>query len=78
MQGDDVKRIRQSLGLSQAQFSEQFQINLHTLRQWERKNTQLGSVANAYLTCIESNTELVMGCIDAETGETISEESAPS
>lgn len=63
MNGQDVIRIRQQLDMNQTAFAKQFQINLHTLRQWERKNTPLDSAAAAYLNCISGNAAMVLECL---------------
>jgi len=65
MNGQDVTRIRQQLDMNQTVFAKQFQINLHTLRQWERKNTPLDSAAAAYLSCISGNATMVLECLGA-------------
>lgn len=60
MIGRDVKEIRSQAGMSQAEFSQQFRINLFTLRQWERKDTRLDSASEAYLTCIQAGSDTVL------------------
>ena len=64
MNGEDVKATRQKLGLSQAQFAEQYKINVYTLRQWERKNHELSSVASAYMTCIQANSYIILTSLE--------------
>lgn len=66
MLGEDVKAIRQEMGLSQAQFAEQFHINLYTLRQWERKNHELGSVATAFMQCIKVAPNDILAYLNTE------------
>ncbi len=65
MQGSEVTQIREDLNISQAEFSRKFGINLHTLRQWERKDTALDSAAAAYLTCIKRDAEGVIALLPA-------------
>ncbi|HEU5047677.1 MAG TPA: hypothetical protein VFT64_07530 [Rickettsiales bacterium] len=60
MNGKTVATIRKEVGLSQAEFSRNYGINLYTLRQWERKDTPLDSAVVSYLTCIKANPELVL------------------
>lgn len=63
MDGYQVKNTRQILGMTQTKFAAQFKINLHTLRQWERKGSQLDSAVAAYLTCIAADPSLVLACL---------------
>jgi DNA-binding transcriptional regulator YiaG len=50
----DVRALRVRLGLSQEQFSLQFNIPLATLRHWEQ-GRELDQAANSYLRVIMSN-----------------------
>ena len=51
----DVRAIRTSTGLSQAEFSECYQINLRTLQQWEQGRREPDATTNAYLRVIAHN-----------------------
>lgn len=62
MNGNDVREIRNALGMSQTEFCQHFKINLHTLRQWERKDATLDSCCTAYLHCIRVNPSTIQAC----------------
>lgn len=66
MQGSEVAQIREALNVSQAEFSRQFGVNLHTLRQWERKNNTLDSAAAAYMHCIKRDAATVLALLQPE------------
>lgn len=55
----DVKAIRETLGLTQDQFSARFGISLHTLRKWEQEGRQPEGPARAYLKVIARNPKAV-------------------
>lgn len=55
-----VKIIRRALGLSQEMFSEQFQIPIGTLRDWEQGRKEPDAAARAYLKVIGRNPHAVI------------------
>jgi DNA-binding transcriptional regulator YiaG len=57
----DLKRIRQRLGLSQAEFSIRFGLELDTVQNWEQGRTHPDSAARILLSVIEAYPE----CVDA-------------
>ena len=60
MNGRDVKRIREEVVfLSQSKFSEIYGINLYTLRQWERKGTDLDKTVSTYIECIKKDHKVI-------------------
>jgi putative transcriptional regulator len=60
-----VKRLRWSLGLSQAEFAERYQIPLGTLRDWEQGRTEPDQPARAYLKAIANDPEGVGRAVNA-------------
>ena len=54
-----AKRIRWTLGLSQAQFSAAFGIPLGTLRDWEQHRREPDQAAKSYLDVIAREPEMV-------------------
>lgn len=66
MKGCDVKKVREKAGLSQSQFCEQYGLNLFTLRQWERKDTELDSAVASYMKCIKRDAEVVKKLLHEE------------
>ena len=46
---NEVKAIRQQRGLSQAEFSARYRVNLRTLQDWEQGRVQPDGPARAYL-----------------------------
>lgn len=67
MNGSTVTQIREKLGHSQAEFARRFKINLHTLRQWERKDNALDSAAAAYIGCISADALLVQALLEKQS-----------
>jgi DNA-binding transcriptional regulator YiaG len=57
----DVKRIREYLGLSQAEFSIRFGLELDTVQNWEQGRTRPDPAAQILLSVIEAYPE----CVDA-------------
>jgi putative transcriptional regulator len=55
----DPQEIRQRLGLTQREFSRQFQIALGTLRDWEQGVRRPDSAAKAYLRVIAAAPDVV-------------------
>jgi putative transcriptional regulator len=54
-----VKRLRWTLGLSQAEFAERFHILLGTVRDWEQRRTEPDQAALSYLKVIEAEADFV-------------------
>jgi DNA-binding transcriptional regulator YiaG len=59
MNSQQVVEIRLGLGISQTDFAHTFKINIHTLRQWERRDSPLDSAVEAYLCCIQEKPEII-------------------
>jgi putative transcriptional regulator len=62
----DPQEIRQRLGLTQREFSQQFQIALGTLRDWEQGARRPDSAAKAYLRVIAAAPDAVRQILQAE------------
>jgi putative transcriptional regulator len=62
----DPQEIRQRLGLTQREFSRQFQIALGTLRDWEQGARRPDSAAKAYLRVIAAAPDAVRQILQAE------------
>jgi putative transcriptional regulator len=62
----DPREIRQRLGLTQREFSRQFQIALGTLRDWEQGGRRPDSAAKAYLRVIAAAPDAVRQILQAE------------
>ncbi len=60
-----VKRIREKLGLSQAQFAQMLCVSLATLRNWEQGRTYPEGAAIALLRVAESKPEAVLEALHA-------------
>jgi putative transcriptional regulator len=54
------------LGLTQEEFSRQFEISLGTLKDWEERRRHLDRTAVAYLTVIEKNPDAVRQALNTE------------
>src|SRR5688572_24606979 len=63
------RNLRLSLGLTQEEFSRQFEITLGTLRAWESGRRQLDRTAVSYLTVIANNPDAVRQALSAEMTE---------
>jgi putative transcriptional regulator len=61
------ERVRLALGLTQEEFSRQFEISLGTLRDWEQGVRHLDRTAVSYLTVIEMNPEAVRQALHPES-----------
>jgi putative transcriptional regulator len=55
----DVKRLRESLGLSQADFARLYGINMRALQDWEQGRRRPESAVRAYLTVIRKDPDFV-------------------
>jgi putative transcriptional regulator len=62
----DPQEIRQRLGLTQREFSRQFQIALGILRDWEQGARRPDSAAKAYLRVIAAAPDAVRQILQAE------------
>ena len=72
------EQLRLKLGLSQEEFSRQFEISLNTLRAWEAGSRHLDRTAVSYLTVIEKIPDAVRQALNAKPSErelTVEEES---
>lgn len=67
----DPQEIRQRLGLTQRQFSRQFQIALGTLRDWEQGARRPDSAAKAYLRVIAAAPDAVRRILHTEESQRI-------
>ena len=65
----DPQEIRQRLGLTQREFSQQFQIALGTLRDWEQGARRPDSAAKAYLRVIAAAPDTVRRILHPQTEE---------
>jgi putative transcriptional regulator len=65
----DPQEIRQRLGLTQREFSQQFQIALGTLRDWEQGARRPDSAAKAYLQVIAAAQDAVRRILQVQTVE---------
>ena len=67
----DPQEIRQRLGLTQREFSKQFQIALGTLRDWEQGARRPDSAAKAYLRVIAAAPDAVRRILQTEESQRI-------
>ena len=67
----DPQEIRQRLGLTQREFSQQFQIALGTLRDWEQSTRRPDSAAKAYLRVIAAAPDAVRRILQTEESNRI-------
>ena len=67
----DPQEIRQRLGLTQREFSRQFQIALGTLRDWEQGARRPDSAAKAYLRVIAAAPDAVRRILQTEESQRI-------
>ena len=65
------KRLRLKLGLTQKEFSRQFEIALGTLRDWEQGVRRPDSTAKAYLRVIEKIPGAVQEALESRTSESL-------
>jgi putative transcriptional regulator len=59
----DPERIRRQLGLTQAEFAEQFEISLPILRAWEQRERWLDTAAITLLRIIEQDPDAVRAAL---------------
>jgi putative transcriptional regulator len=55
----NVKRLRETLGLTQEEFAERYRIPVGTLRDWEQRRKRPDAPARAYLEVISRDPERV-------------------
>jgi DNA-binding transcriptional regulator YiaG len=70
--GDKIRGIRQRLGLTQQQFSEQFRIDLGTLRAWEQGRNKPECFNALFLTMLDRDTDGISATvrrIESEIGK---------
>jgi len=67
----DPQEIRQRLGLTQREFSQQFQIALGTLRDWEQGARRPDSAAKAYLRVIAAAPDAVRRILQSKESRRI-------
>lgn len=61
----NVKKLRESLGLTQEAFAAAYRIPVGTLRDWEQGRKRPDAPARAYLTVIARNPKAVAGLLGA-------------
>ena len=54
-----VKRLRWSLGLTQEEFADRYEIPIGTLRDWEQRRSEPDQAAQAYLKVIAAKPDVV-------------------
>ncbi len=59
----NVKKLRESLGMTQEAFAAAYRIPIGTLRDWEQGRKRPDAPARAYLTVIARNPEAVAGLL---------------
>lgn len=64
-----IRALRESTGLTQISFSDQFRIPLGTLRDWEQGVSRPDSAARAYLQVIERETEAVVRALSPRAAD---------
>jgi DNA-binding transcriptional regulator YiaG len=62
----DIKKIREKLGVSQAEFAVRFGLELDTLQNWEQGRNQPDPAARLLLKVIELHPEVVAGVLAGE------------
>lgn len=60
----DVKKIREDLGLTQADFAAEFGLSLYTLRNWEQGKRKPDPASRAYLKVIAYAPEMVKKALE--------------
>lgn len=64
-----IRGLRESTGLTQMSFSDQFRIPLGTLRDWEQGVSRPDAAARAYLQVIERETEAVLRALSPRAAD---------
>ncbi|MDF1736056.1 MAG: helix-turn-helix domain-containing protein [Minwuia sp.] len=62
----EFRRVRNALGLSQAEFARRFRVPVGTLRDWEQSRVSPPEYASAYMRLIGRDPELVESMFAAE------------
>lgn len=62
----ELRRVRNSLGLTQAEFARRFRVPVGTLRDWEQSRVSPPEYALAYMRLIGRDPELVESMFAAE------------
>lgn len=62
----NVRKIRESLGMTQSGFASSFGISLATLRNWEQGRSEPDASMRSYLTVIQHDPEMVIHALDEE------------
>ena len=65
----DVRRIRESLNLSQHQFAALVHVSVKTLRNWEQGIRRPGGAAAALLTAIRNDPKNVIAALNANQAQ---------
>jgi DNA-binding transcriptional regulator YiaG len=71
----DVRAIREQMNLSQAEFSERFQISKRTLQQWEQRRAMPDMPARLLLKAIELSPDAIARAARAMHAEMLSRKS---
>lgn len=66
----DVKKVRDNLNMSQAEFAMKFGFSLGTLRQWEQGRRHPDGAARVLLTVIKRDPKAVNSALKSEAKET--------
>ncbi|MBP7339492.1 helix-turn-helix domain-containing protein [Niveispirillum sp.] len=61
----DVRAVRKSVGITQAEFSARYGIPLETLRKWERGTRSPEIAAQQYLRVIQKNPSLIAEMVES-------------
>lgn len=61
----DVKRIRESLNMSQAEFAEYFGFSVRTLQEWEQGRSFPRGVAKNFLILLQRDPDMVRSLLTA-------------
>ena len=63
----NVRELRNSLHLSQEEFSKKFGLNLRVLQRWEQDGCKLSHAERTLLTIIKNEPEAVMRAVQKES-----------
>lgn len=62
----DIRRIRESLGMTQSVFASSFGISIATLRNLEQGRSEPDASMRSYLTVIKNIPDMVIGALDED------------
>lgn len=62
----DVRKIRESVGMTQIQFASNFGISIATLRNWEQGRSEPDASMRSYLSVIKNKPDMVMCALEEE------------